>query len=56
YAEVFLQDRASNSAFTHAVNRLYANKERYVQNMNGYKKTNDEGIHQLIDLINEVVK
>ncbi|PGC68234.1 undecaprenyldiphospho-muramoylpentapeptide beta-N-acetylglucosaminyltransferase [Bacillus toyonensis] len=56
YAEVLLQDRASNSAFTHAVNRLYANKERYVQNMNGYKKTNDEGIHQLIDLINEVVK
>ncbi|MCZ6943175.1 UDP-N-acetylglucosamine--N-acetylmuramyl-(pentapeptide) pyrophosphoryl-undecaprenol N-acetylglucosamine transferase, partial [Bacillus mycoides] len=42
--------------FTHAVNKLYANKERYIQNMNGFKKTNDEGIQQLIDLINEVVK
>ncbi|MFD6507845.1 undecaprenyldiphospho-muramoylpentapeptide beta-N-acetylglucosaminyltransferase [Bacillus sp. NPDC060175] len=56
YAEVLLQDRVNTSTFTHAVNQLYANKEKYVQNMNGYKKTNDEGIHQLIDLINEVVK
>ncbi|MBE5103731.1 undecaprenyldiphospho-muramoylpentapeptide beta-N-acetylglucosaminyltransferase [Bacillus thuringiensis] len=56
YAEVLLQDVVSNSTFIHAVNKLYTNKERYVQNMNEYKKTNDEGIHQLINLINEVVK
>jgi len=56
YAEVLLQDRVNTSTFTHAVNKLYTNKERYIQNMNGYKKTNDEGIHQLIDIINEVVK
>lgn len=56
YAEVLLQDRISASTFTDAVNKLYANKERYIQNMNGFKKTNDEGIHQLIDIINEVVK
>jgi Na+-transporting methylmalonyl-CoA/oxaloacetate decarboxylase gamma subunit len=34
----------------------YNYKEKYIQNMNGYKKTNDEGIHQIIDIINEVVK
>ncbi|MED3038842.1 undecaprenyldiphospho-muramoylpentapeptide beta-N-acetylglucosaminyltransferase [Bacillus thuringiensis] len=56
YAEVILQDRVSTNTFIHAVNKLYTNKERYIQNMNGYKKTNDEGIHQLIDIINEVVK
>ncbi|MGE1128698.1 undecaprenyldiphospho-muramoylpentapeptide beta-N-acetylglucosaminyltransferase [Bacillus wiedmannii] len=56
YAEVILQDRISTNVFIHAVNKLYTNKERYIQNMNGYKKTNDEGIHQLIDIINEVVK
>ncbi|MES5893040.1 MULTISPECIES: undecaprenyldiphospho-muramoylpentapeptide beta-N-acetylglucosaminyltransferase [Bacillus cereus group] len=56
YAEVLLQDRVNTSTFTHAVNKLYANKERYIQNMNGFKKTNDEGIHHLIDIINEVVK
>ncbi|KXX98860.1 undecaprenyldiphospho-muramoylpentapeptide beta-N-acetylglucosaminyltransferase [Bacillus paranthracis] len=56
YAEVILQDRVSTNTFIHAVNKLYTNKERYIQNMNGYKKTNNEGIHQLIDIINEVVK
>ncbi|HDR4723285.1 undecaprenyldiphospho-muramoylpentapeptide beta-N-acetylglucosaminyltransferase [Bacillus cereus group sp. Sample62] len=56
YAEVLLQDRISTNVFIHAVNKLHTNKERYIQNMNGYKKTNDEGIHQLIDIINEVVK
>ncbi|HHP5739670.1 undecaprenyldiphospho-muramoylpentapeptide beta-N-acetylglucosaminyltransferase [Bacillus cereus group sp. MYBK74-2] len=56
YAEVILQDRGSTNTFIHAVNKLYTNKERYIQNMNGYKKTNNEGIHQLIDIINEVVK
>ncbi|AJH20142.1 MULTISPECIES: undecaprenyldiphospho-muramoylpentapeptide beta-N-acetylglucosaminyltransferase [Bacillus] len=56
YAEVLLQDRISTSTFTDVVNKLYVNKERYIQNMNGFKKTNEEGIHQLIDLINEVVK
>lgn len=56
YAEVLLQDRVNSSTFTHAVNKLYTNKERYIQNMNGFKKTNEEGIHQLIDIINEVVK
>jgi len=56
YAEVIIQDRISTNVFIHAVNKLYTNKERYIQNMNGYKKTNDEGIHQLIDIINEVVK
>ena len=56
YAEVLLQDRVSTSTFTDAVNKVYINKERYIQNMNGYKKTNDEGINQLIDIINEVVK
>ncbi|TKI95044.1 undecaprenyldiphospho-muramoylpentapeptide beta-N-acetylglucosaminyltransferase, partial [Bacillus wiedmannii] len=44
YAEVILQDRISTNVFIHAVNKLYTNKERYIQNMNGYKKTNDEGI------------
>ncbi|MFK4414230.1 MULTISPECIES: undecaprenyldiphospho-muramoylpentapeptide beta-N-acetylglucosaminyltransferase [Bacillus] len=56
YAEVIIQDRINTNVFIHAVNKLYTNKERYIQNMNGYKKTNDEGIHQLIDIINEVVK
>ncbi|MCU5223003.1 undecaprenyldiphospho-muramoylpentapeptide beta-N-acetylglucosaminyltransferase [Bacillus tropicus] len=56
YAEVILQDRVSTNTFIHAVNKLYTNKERYIQNMNGYKKINNEGIHQLIDIINEVVK
>ncbi|MGN5650254.1 undecaprenyldiphospho-muramoylpentapeptide beta-N-acetylglucosaminyltransferase [Bacillus sp. Brlt_9] len=56
YAEVIFQDKVSTNAFIHAVNKLNTNKERYIQNMNGYKKTNDEGIHQLIDIINEVVK
>ena len=56
YAEVILQDRVSTNTFIHAVNKLYTNKERYIQNMNGYKKTNDEGIHQIIDIINEVVE
>ncbi|MGN4672067.1 undecaprenyldiphospho-muramoylpentapeptide beta-N-acetylglucosaminyltransferase [Bacillus cereus group sp. MYBK225-1] len=56
YAEVILQDRVSTNTFIHAVNKLYTNKERYIQNMNGYKKTNNEGIHQLLDIINEVVK
>ena len=55
YAEVILQDRVSTNTFIHAVNKLYTNKEKYIQNMNGYKKTNDEGIHQLIDIINGVV-
>ncbi|MFC9414259.1 undecaprenyldiphospho-muramoylpentapeptide beta-N-acetylglucosaminyltransferase [Bacillus mobilis] len=56
YAEVILQDKVSMNVFIHAVNKLYANKERYIQNMTGYTKTNDEGIHQLIDIINEVVQ
>ncbi|MGY2609268.1 undecaprenyldiphospho-muramoylpentapeptide beta-N-acetylglucosaminyltransferase [Bacillus wiedmannii] len=56
YAEVLLQDRISTNVFIHAVNKLHTNKERYIQNMNGYKKTNDEGIHHLIDIINKVVK
>lgn len=56
YAEVILQDKVSMNVFIHAVNKLYANKERYIQNMIGYTKTNDEGIHQLIDIINEVVQ
>ncbi|OTW73785.1 MULTISPECIES: undecaprenyldiphospho-muramoylpentapeptide beta-N-acetylglucosaminyltransferase [Bacillus] len=56
YAEVIFQDKVSTNAFIHAVNKLNTNKERYIQNMNGYTKTNDEGIHQLIDIINEVVK
>lgn len=51
YAEVILQDKVSMNVFIHAVNKLYANKERYIQNMTGYTKTNDEGIHQLIDII-----
>ncbi|MDG1605471.1 undecaprenyldiphospho-muramoylpentapeptide beta-N-acetylglucosaminyltransferase, partial [Bacillus paranthracis] len=41
YAEVILQDRVSTNTFIHAVNKLYTNKERYIQNMNGYKKTNN---------------
>ena len=45
------QDRVSTNTFIHAVNKLYTNKEKYIQNMNGYKKTNDEGIHQIIDII-----
>jgi UDP-N-acetylglucosamine--N-acetylmuramyl-(pentapeptide) pyrophosphoryl-undecaprenol N-acetylglucosamine transferase len=56
YAEVILQDKVSMNVFIHAVNKLYTNKERYIQNMTGYTKTNDEGIHQLIDIINEVVQ
>ncbi|MGE7860256.1 undecaprenyldiphospho-muramoylpentapeptide beta-N-acetylglucosaminyltransferase [Bacillus mobilis] len=56
YAEVILQDKVSMNVFIHAVNKLYANKERYIQNMTGHTKTNDEGIHQLIDIINEVVQ
>ncbi|GAB6613720.1 MULTISPECIES: undecaprenyldiphospho-muramoylpentapeptide beta-N-acetylglucosaminyltransferase [Bacillus] len=56
YAEVILQDKVSMNVFIHAVNKLYTNKERYIQNMIGYTKTNDEGIHQLIDIINEVVQ
>ncbi|MEC3134082.1 undecaprenyldiphospho-muramoylpentapeptide beta-N-acetylglucosaminyltransferase [Bacillus cereus] len=56
YAEVILQDRVSTNTFIHAANKLYTNKEKYIQNMNGYKKTNDEGIHQIIDIINEVVE
>ncbi|MED0938859.1 undecaprenyldiphospho-muramoylpentapeptide beta-N-acetylglucosaminyltransferase [Bacillus mobilis] len=56
YAEVILQDKVSMNVFIHVVNKLYTNKERYIQNMTGYTKTNDEGIHQLIDIINEVVQ
>ncbi|MHB0803342.1 glycosyltransferase, partial [Bacillus thuringiensis] len=37
YAEVILQDRVSTNTFIHAVNKLYTNKEKYIQNMNGYK-------------------
>ncbi|MED2151432.1 undecaprenyldiphospho-muramoylpentapeptide beta-N-acetylglucosaminyltransferase, partial [Bacillus thuringiensis] len=56
YAEVILQDRVNTNTFIHAVNKLYTNQEKYIQNMNEYKKTNDEGIHQLVDIINDVVK
>ncbi|EJQ62659.1 undecaprenyldiphospho-muramoylpentapeptide beta-N-acetylglucosaminyltransferase [Bacillus sp. FSL E2-8887] len=53
YAEVLLQEDTKHDTFIHTIKKLYNNKETYIQNMNNFKRKNNEGIHQLVNLISE---
>lgn len=56
YTEVLLQEDTTDYKFINSINQLYKDRERYIQNMNDYRRKDNEGTTQLVDLICEIVK
>ncbi|MEI4622443.1 undecaprenyldiphospho-muramoylpentapeptide beta-N-acetylglucosaminyltransferase [Bacillus cereus] len=56
YAEVLLQEDTTDYKFINSINQLYNDRETYIQNMNNYRRKDNEGTTQLVDLICEMVK